>query len=157
MPNIMLIVCSSLFYRLPWVQRCCPRATPDFGSLSVISSFVLQDIPKHDTHLFEVREAFKRFLLPGFRAYISAYIAKKKRFRRPSRPPGTPAGACAPVAGACAPVAGACAPVAVPDAAGPLIPCPDKHRAQQKKNIFPFFAFHLFTYGCQHYYLLYTS
>ena len=64
------------FYRLTWVQRCWPRATPDFGSASVISSFLLQDIPRHpDTRLFEVREAFKRSLLLGFQAHICAYIA----------------------------------------------------------------------------------
>ena len=57
------------------MQRCWPRA-PHFGSVSVISSFLLHDIPRHDTHLFEVREAFKRTLLVRFRAYISAYIAK---------------------------------------------------------------------------------
>ena len=44
----------------------------------MISSFLLQDIPRHDTRLFEVREAVKRTLSLGFRAYISAYIAKKK-------------------------------------------------------------------------------
>ena len=43
----------------------------------MISSFFLQDIPRHDTRLFEVREAFKRSLLLGVRAYISADIAKK--------------------------------------------------------------------------------
>ena len=40
----------------------------------MISSFLLQDIPRHDTRLFEVREAFRRTLLLGFRAYISAYF-----------------------------------------------------------------------------------
>ena len=43
----------------------------------MISSFLLQAIPRHDTRVFEVREAFKRTLLLGFGAYISAYIAKK--------------------------------------------------------------------------------
>ena len=43
----------------------------------MISSFLLQDIPRHDTRLFEVREAFKRTLLLGFRAYICSHIAKK--------------------------------------------------------------------------------
>ena len=52
------------------------RSTPDFGIVSVNSSFLPQDIPRHpDAHLFEVREAFKRTLLLGFRAYIRAYIA----------------------------------------------------------------------------------
>ena len=37
------------------------------------SSLLLQDIPRHDARLFEVREAFKRKLLLGSRAYISAY------------------------------------------------------------------------------------
>ena len=37
----------------------------------MISSFLLQDIPRHDTRLFEVREAFKRTLLLDFRAYIA--------------------------------------------------------------------------------------
>ena len=40
----------------------------------MISSLLLQDIPRHDTRLFEVREAFRRTLLLGFRAYISAYF-----------------------------------------------------------------------------------
>ena len=48
-------------------------------SVSVISSFLLQDIPRHDARLFEVREAFKRALLLGFRACISACIAKEKK------------------------------------------------------------------------------
>ena len=43
--------------------------------LGVISSFLLQDIPRHGTCLVEVREAFKRTLVLGFRAYVSAYIA----------------------------------------------------------------------------------
>ena len=60
------------FYRLAWVQRCWPRATPDFGSTSTImtaiSSFLLQDIPRHpDTRLFDVRGAFKSSSLLGFR------------------------------------------------------------------------------------------
>ena len=60
-----VFICFSLFYRLTWVQRCWPRATtPDCGSVSVISSFLLQDIPRHpETRLLEVREAFKRSLL----------------------------------------------------------------------------------------------
>ena len=70
------LICSPLSYRLTWVQRCWPRATPDFGSFSVISSFLLQDMPRHpDTRLFEVREAFKRSLLLGFQAHIRAYSA----------------------------------------------------------------------------------
>ena len=69
-------MCFSLFYRLTWVQRCWPRATSVFGSVSVISSFLLQDIPRHpDTRLFEVREAFKRNLLLGFQARIRAVLA----------------------------------------------------------------------------------
>ena len=45
-------------------------------SVSVIRSFLLQDIPRHpDIRLFEVREAFKRSLLRGFQAHIRAYIA----------------------------------------------------------------------------------
>ena len=44
--------------------------------VSVIRSFLLQDIPRHpDTRLFEVREAFKRSLLLGFQAHIRAYFA----------------------------------------------------------------------------------
>ena len=59
-----IIIYFSLFYRVTWVQRCWPRATPEFGSASVISSFLLQDIPRHpDSRLFEVREAFKSSLL----------------------------------------------------------------------------------------------
>ena len=42
----------------------------------MISSFLLQDIPRHpDTRLFEVRGAFKRSLLLDFQAHIRAYIA----------------------------------------------------------------------------------
>ena len=58
MANLILIyyfeaISFSLFYQLTWVHRCWPRATPDFGSLSVITSFLLQDIPRHpDTRLF---------------------------------------------------------------------------------------------------------
>ena len=63
-------------YRLTWAQRCWPRATDEFGSVSAISSFLLQDIPRHpDTRLFEVREVFKRSSLLGFQAYVRAYIA----------------------------------------------------------------------------------
>ena len=74
MANIVLM-CFPLFYRLTWVQRCWSRATPDFGSVSVTSSFLLQDIPKHpDTRLFEVREAFKRSFVAWFSgAYTRIY------------------------------------------------------------------------------------
>ena len=42
----------------------------------MISSFLLQDIPRHpETRLLEVREAFKRILLLGFQAHTRAYIA----------------------------------------------------------------------------------
>ena len=61
----------------------------------MISSFLLQDVPSHDTRLVEVREAFKRTLLLGFRAYIprsSAYIAKKIAS---GGPPGGPSGGLA--------------------------------------------------------------
>ena len=71
-----VLIRFSLFCRLTWVQRCWSRASPDFGSVSVVSSFLLQDIPRHpDTRLFEVREAFKRSLLLDFQAHIRAYIA----------------------------------------------------------------------------------
>ena len=68
--------------------RGWPRATPDFGSVRVISSFLLSDIPRHpDTRLFEVREAFKRSLLVFRR--IFAHIPQFFRLRRPSEgPPG---------------------------------------------------------------------
>ena len=80
----------------------------------MISSF-LQDIPRHDTRLFEVREAFKRTLLFGFCAYIRAYIAKKNAS---GDPPGGPSGGLAHRT--CA--AGLGSPVAVPATdAGPLI------------------------------------
>ena len=61
--------------------------------VSVIRSFLLQDIPRHpDTRLFEVREAFKRSLLLGFQAPIRAYIAIF-HLRRPSGgPPGGSSG-----------------------------------------------------------------
>ena len=63
------------------------------GVLNVISSFFLQDIPRHDTCLFEVRKAFERTLLLGFHAYISAYIVKKtSQAAFPGAPPGPPAG-----------------------------------------------------------------
>ena len=39
MANIVLI-CFSLFYRLTWVQRCWPRAIPDFGSASKCDQLV---------------------------------------------------------------------------------------------------------------------
>ena len=43
----------------------------------MISSFLLQDIPRHpDTRLFEVREAFKRSLLLGFQGHIRATDAE---------------------------------------------------------------------------------
>ena len=70
----IVLTCLSLFYRLTWVHRCWPRATPDFGSVSVISSVLLQDIPRHpDTRLFEVQEAFKRSLLRFSGAYSRIY------------------------------------------------------------------------------------
>ena len=50
-----------------------------------MSSFLLQDIPRHDTRVIEVREAFEHISLLGFHANISAYTAKKK-------PPAAPAG-----------------------------------------------------------------
>ena len=57
----------------------------------MISAFLLQDVPKHDARLFEVREGYKRTLLLGYRAYISAYTAKKIASggppRRTSAPP----------------------------------------------------------------------
>ena len=97
------------------------RSAPDFGIVSVNSSFLPQDIPRHpDAHLFEVREAFKRTLLPSFGAYMSAYIAKKKS--TPAALPGDPPG---PLRGAtcCRRVATRVASqVAVPETdAGPLI------------------------------------
>ena len=53
----------------------------------MVSSFLLQNVPRRDTRVFEVREAFKRTLLVGFRAYISAYITTTK-----NAPPATDAG-----------------------------------------------------------------
>ena len=86
----------------------------------MVSSF-LQDIPRHDARLVEVREAFKRTLLPCFRAYISAYIGReKKRLRRPSRGGLDPCGGLARrhAPQACCAVS----PVAVPaTGVGPLI------------------------------------
>ena len=53
-----------------------PSYTPDVGSVSMISSFLLQEIPRRpDTRLSEVREAFIRSLLLGFQAHIRAYMA----------------------------------------------------------------------------------
>ena len=58
------------------MQRCWPRATPDFGSVRVFSLFLPQDMPRRpDKRLFEVREAFKRSLLLGVQAHIRADIA----------------------------------------------------------------------------------
>ena len=62
----------------------------------MISSFLLQDIPRHpDTRLFEVREACKRSLLLGFQAHIRACIAL---FSPPAALRGPLRGACAPAA-----------------------------------------------------------
>ena len=109
MANIILILlCFSLFYRLTWVQRCWHRATFDSGSASVISSFLLQDVPSHDTRLVEVREAFKRTLLLGFRGKIRAYIEKKSP---PAALPGALRGACAPAAARNTPCVACCGPL----------------------------------------------
>ena len=43
-----------------------------------MSSFLLQDIPRHDTRVIEVREAFEHISLLGFHPNISADTAKKK-------------------------------------------------------------------------------
>ena len=70
---------------------------------------------RHDTRLFEVREAFKCTVLLGFSAHISAYIAKKTPRRPGVSRGGLPA---LPAEGlrACA------SPVAVPATdAGPLV------------------------------------
>ena len=67
--NIVLL-CFSLFYRLTWV------------SVSVLSSFMHQDISKHpETRLLEIREAFERSLLPGCQAHIFAHISHFFRLR----------------------------------------------------------------------------
>ena len=80
----------------------------------MINSVLLEDIPRHDTRFFEVREAFEHALSLGFRAYIRAYLVYRKNknaagvthaaagtpggpsreaLRGPSRsPPGGPAG-----------------------------------------------------------------
>ena len=59
----------------------------------MISSILLQGIPRHDTRIFEVREAFKRTSFPGFRADISAHISKKTPpASLPGGPPRAPAG-----------------------------------------------------------------
>ena len=47
-----------------------------------MSSFLLQDIPRHDTRVIEVREAFEHISLLGFHPNISADTAKKKSLRR---------------------------------------------------------------------------
>ena len=49
----------------------------------MIGSFLIRGIPRHDTRLFEVREAFKHTLLLVLRAYICAYIANKITFGGP--------------------------------------------------------------------------
>ena len=91
------------------MQRCWPRATPEFGSVSVISSFLLQDVPRHpETRLLGVREAFIRSLLHGFQAHIRAYTAffspPVAALRGPSRGPSRGA-LRGPLRGACAPAA----------------------------------------------------
>ena len=92
--SIIIYVCFPLFYRLTWVQRCWPRATPDFGSVYVISSFLLQDIPRHpDTRLFEVREAFKRSLLLVCRRI---FAHRSHFFSPPVVLRGSSGGPCAP-------------------------------------------------------------
>ena len=74
----IVLICFSLFLS---IDLGAAMLAPSYSwlreSASVISSFLLQDIPRHpDTRLFEVREAFKRsFLLLGFQAHIRAYIA----------------------------------------------------------------------------------
>ena len=79
------------------------RAIPGFGSVSVISSFLLLDIPRHDTRLFEVQEALKRTLLPGFRAYIGAYISQAKIASGGHPGDGGQGGLRGPLSGACPP------------------------------------------------------
>ena len=60
--------------------------------MSVISSFLLREIPGHDTRLFEVGWAFKRTLLTAFRAYISGFRGISQKTSPPAaltaRPPG---------------------------------------------------------------------
>ena len=84
--------------------------------MSVISSFLLQDIPRHDPRLFEVRDEFKRTLLLGFRAYSSANFAKK------SPPAALPLGPSGPRAGGLRRATRLASPVAVPatDAGRPM-------------------------------------
>ena len=60
----------------------------------MISPFLLEDVPRHDTRLFEVREAFKRTLWLGFRAYISERVANKSP--PATLPGGLPGGGSAP-------------------------------------------------------------
>ena len=63
----------------------------------MISSFLLQDTPRHpDTRLFEVREAFKRSLLLRFQAHIRPYTSQFFRLRAALRgPSGGPCGGLA--------------------------------------------------------------
>ena len=68
-------ICSFYLHQLTWVQRCWPLATPVFGSVIAISSFLLQDISRHpETRFLEVWEVFKHGPLPGFQANIPAGI-----------------------------------------------------------------------------------
>ena len=71
MENIVLICFLSFLSIDLWVQRCWPRATPDFGSVkSVISSS--QGILIHAFSRLG-RRLFKRSLLLRFQAHIRAY------------------------------------------------------------------------------------
>ena len=57
----------------------------------MIRSFLFQDIPRHpDTRLFEVREAFKRSLLPG--TWFS--VAYSRIYRNIFSPPPALRGPC---------------------------------------------------------------
>ena len=67
-------MCFLSFLSIDLGAAMLARASPDFGSVSVISSFLLQDIPRHpDTRLFEVREEFTRSLFIGFQAHSRIY------------------------------------------------------------------------------------
>ena len=86
--NVVFIL-FSLFHWLTWVQRCWPRATPDFGSVSVMSSFLLPRYPKASWYTpFRGWRRLNAVCSLVLRR-IFAHISQNFRLRRPNpNPPG---------------------------------------------------------------------